>query len=418
MPYPSKRKHSSRAAGAKGRGRAAAKKKRLDTTAEVEVADSEPPEGDSEFPSSSYLAERESDTEVEVSDAEDSAPPITIGQPKIGWKEAEEGIYGYSKTNAGKTPQSAYYYRKKEKKAAAEKAQFHEKYGDISRFFNLPKEAGTSTAVDESPHSIVEAHPSPLRPHEGSFPPLASTMCSVLEPPGPQFLTPPLDFEYAFFNLENFESEIQDLNMWLKKNKERVTGDWQKRIQGVRDLLVWQGSFQYLSTEVAKRGTKWIEYSESIAVRLSKGPKYAQQLRKWERDWFETRSPPACPMKGRNVKRQSLFNDEGVVLAVREYLNTAMWTASTKGICDAVKAYLQSNKMYDVMRIDTVLHNNDTARNKTGISERTARRWLTKLGWNYGRNKKGYCDGHEREDVVQYRELVFCPRMKVGLPCQ
>jgi len=38
---------------------------------------------------------------------------------------------------------------------------------------------------------------------------------------------------------------------------------------------------------------------------------------------------------------------------------------------------------------------------------------LDQLGWIYGRNKKGYVDGHEREDFVQYRQEVFCPRMKV-----
>ena len=47
-------------------------------------------------------------------------------------------------------------------------------------------------------------------------------------------------------------------------------------------------------------------------------------------------------------------------------------------------------------------------------SERTANRWLLRLGWVYGRNKKGYCDGHEWPDVVEYREKVFCPRMKVS----
>ena len=39
-----------------------------------------------------------------------------------------------------------------------------------------------------------------------------------------------------------------------------------------------------------------------------------------------------------------------------------------------------------------------------GISVRTARRWLKKLDWRYGRKRNGmYMDGHEREDVVQYR---------------
>jgi hypothetical protein len=48
-----------------------------------------------------------------------------------------------------------------------------------------------------------------------------------------------------------------------------------------------------------------------------------------------------------------------------------------------------------------------------GISGKTAIRWLTRLGWVYGRNM-GYCDGRERPDVVEYRQKVFCPRVKVS----
>jgi hypothetical protein len=42
---------------------------------------------------------------------------------------------------------------------------------------------------------------------------------------------------------------------------------------------------------------------------------------------------------------------------------------------------------------------------KASISVTTALRWLEKLGWTYGTLKNGmYLDGHERPDVVEYRE--------------
>ncbi len=42
---------------------------------------------------------------------------------------------------------------------------------------------------------------------------------------------------------------------------------------------------------------------------------------------------------------------------------------------------------------------------KTSISVKTAHRWLDKLGWTYGKLKNGmYLDGHERSDVVEYRD--------------
>lgn len=46
------------------------------------------------------------------------------------------------------------------------------------------------------------------------------------------------------------------------------------------------------------------------------------------------------------------------------------------------------------------------------LSARTGRRWLIKLGWRHSRIKKGvYMDGHERADVVAYRNEKFLPAM-------
>jgi len=51
-------------------------------------------------------------------------------------------------------------------------------------------------------------------------------------------------------------------------------------------------------------------------------------------------------------------------------------------------------------------------RTKSPLSEQTARRWLIKLGWRRTVVRKGvYMDGHEREDVVKYRQEVFLPIM-------
>ncbi|KAF9455309.1 hypothetical protein BDZ94DRAFT_1205895, partial [Collybia nuda] len=49
---------------------------------------------------------------------------------------------------------------------------------------------------------------------------------------------------------------------------------------------------------------------------------------------------------------------------------------------------------------------------KTTISLRTAQRWLHNMGWRYGQKKNGmYIDGHERPDIVEYRE-AFIERWK------
>ena len=47
------------------------------------------------------------------------------------------------------------------------------------------------------------------------------------------------------------------------------------------------------------------------------------------------------------------------------------------------------------------------------LCERTAHRWLVKLGWTRTILQKGvYMDGHECADVVKYRKNVFLPKMK------
>jgi len=75
-------------------------------------------------------------------------------------------------------------------------------------------------------------------------------------------------------------------------------------------------------------------------------------------------------------------------------------------------AWLEVGPAVQMMGIDEVLC--DGQENGKAILTRTACRWLGRMGWVYGRNKKGYCDGHERPDVVEYREKVFSPRMKVS----
>lgn len=51
-----------------------------------------------------------------------------------------------------------------------------------------------------------------------------------------------------------------------------------------------------------------------------------------------------------------------------------------------------------------------------GIRSRTARRWLSRLGYKWQDVKKGvFLDGHEREDVIEYRRK-FLEEMKEMLP--
>jgi hypothetical protein len=54
---------------------------------------------------------------------------------------------------------------------------------------------------------------------------------------------------------------------------------------------------------------------------------------------------------------------------------------------------------------------------KKGISLSTARRWLQSEGFQYIGHKKGlYFDGHDRPDVLAYRQNIFLPQMERHFP--
>jgi len=65
----------------------------------------------------------------------------------------------------------------------------------------------------------------------------------------------------------------------------------------------------------------------------------------------------------------------------------------------------------EVQEVETVIRNENSK--MKSISERTARNWLNRLGFEYKDVRKGvYVDRHEREAVVRYRQEVFLPEMK------
>lgn len=90
------------------------------------------------------------------------------------------------------------------------------------------------------------------------------------------------------------------------------------------------------------------------------------------------------------------LNDESVQKASRDWL-----TALPAGEVTPLKFQRALNETI-LPALNIVL--------KAPLCERTARRWLIKLGWRRTLLKKGvYMDGHERPDVVEYRQEVFLP---------
>ncbi|CAB4391219.1 unnamed protein product [Rhizophagus irregularis] len=92
----------------------------------------------------------------------------------------------------------------------------------------------------------------------------------------------------------------------------------------------------------------------------------------------------------RCVRRSSLIDDENIQLKVASYLRQHKFDVTINSFCNFVNEEILSSIGIE---------------NKTTISEKTANRWLKKMGFTFSRYAKGmYVDSHERDDVIAYQK--------------
>lgn len=142
--------------------------------------------------------------------------------------------------------------------------------------------------------------------------------------------------------------------------------------------------------------------SNIVAARMGKGPAFARKVR-WNTAYLfkHGRLPPM-----RTPKRSgghSLLDNEAIKLEIRRFL-------ASLGVGEITP--LQLRKHVNNTIIPALLPQLPGLNLNEAISERTAQRWLNKLGYLRSSVKKGiYIDGHDRPDVVEYRKH-FLDRMK------
>lgn len=119
-------------------------------------------------------------------------------------------------------------------------------------------------------------------------------------------------------------------------------------------------------------------------------------IRHWA-DYFIHNGELPIHTQGKFVKKKSLIHDEDVQLILRQFVRTEKDVSLT------------STKLADW--VNENLHVRLGITSPPNISSRTAQRWLNILGLRFGKFMKGlYNDGHERDDVVRYRN-AFLQRM-------
>jgi hypothetical protein len=142
----------------------------------------------------------------------------------------------------------------------------------------------------------------------------------------------------------------------------------------------------------ADLGYSWRKASEIVAKAKKRGTYHARRIREWVVDFLRWRDLPLSQLKW---ERWTILDDEDISEEIRGQLTQKASSGFLKA--EDVVDIIASPVMQDSFARKGIL--------KTSISVKTGHRWLKKLGWTYGTLRNGmYLDGHEREDVVEYRK--------------
>lgn len=241
--------------------------------------------------------------------------------------------------------------------------------------------------------------PEPTRPPEilPSLPIIPLTSSSTTPYAFPHITPRPNDRRKYIFapDIQDAQSALADLSE-IVHPKRKKGGGAVKRFEGddlLRERLRMMQHFLWAYIDPSQY-LGWIAASERVAHNFQKSTTSAEWLRQWTRAF----------MRNRDALPYNLYGQ---------------WTPSLleKGeLAYDIKVHLQGIGKY--VRAQDIVEFLDTpdikiryGLSKT-ISLSTAKRWMSKMDYRWRKSPSGlYVDGHEREDVVAYRQEVFLPRM-------
>ncbi|KAJ6570010.1 hypothetical protein B0H10DRAFT_1684166, partial [Mycena sp. CBHHK59/15] len=142
----------------------------------------------------------------------------------------------------------------------------------------------------------------------------------------------------------------------------------------------------------------WTLHSETVAVASGKsGLKtwLGRKIRQWTINFCEDSKNLPNHMYGRF--NSSIMADEDIAGDIHLHLQSLGKWVSAKDIV----RYVATPEFQARLSV------------KRKIKLRTAQRWMHKMGYRWRKEPRGmYSDGHEREDVVNYRQNIFLPRWR------
>jgi len=144
----------------------------------------------------------------------------------------------------------------------------------------------------------------------------------------------------------------------------------------------------------------WREASLIASKSQGHGVNHARNLRTWIHQYLGSKR---LPIHRYGKLRTSVLQDEDFSQSIQLHLQKI-----------AKDGYIRAQDIVDFMETPEMQTKLDEiGSRKKKISLRTAQRWLHTMGWRYKRKRNGmYIDGHEHEDIVEYR-TAFIERWKI-----
>ncbi|RPA87789.1 hypothetical protein BJ508DRAFT_357373 [Ascobolus immersus RN42] len=332
-------------------------------------------------------SEEEEESEVEITDSEEEAS-----------LELETGLAGTEEEF-----RNGYAILMREITSDVwDKAKFPYQRGvKVSRqtIHNRKKEAAAKAASMKDTKRRIQSFFPPV-PHS-EYSAQSSTKTSTSQPTAPYSERLPLP------------EAIELMEKKLKEKRNGLQGDYLIRHRAVLIFM----NFQHTLPTVLP-GTR-LEYARLAAKAFRHNIYYARKIISWEIQWRRDQKIEEG-RKGCHVKTKTWFNDEGVQLAAREFVQNSEGgrKVTAAKLAKAIGEYLASDTATGIVSgafNDTTLTEAEfqsQANHRTRrVTARTARRWLKKMGFRHCRMAKGvFYDGHERDDVVKYRKEEFLPK--------
>ncbi|CDO71461.1 hypothetical protein BN946_scf184909.g55 [Trametes cinnabarina] len=173
-----------------------------------------------------------------------------------------------------------------------------------------------------------------------------------------------------------------------------------KNRKGYRPFALGDGQLQrrlglmkaLFARYVADGAGYWIRASEEVAKMDQYRDNKARTLRSWARAYLADRS--ALPRQAYGMWNTSLLDLDGLKEELCSHLL-------------GVGKYVRAQDIVDLMSSTDLQLRYGLAK---GVSLATAKVWMKKLRYRWGKGPRGqYVDGHERPDVVAYRQSTFLP---------